>query len=83
MKNLKNYLLFKKFMMPFVLQFLFWGGIGGVLYGSYWLYTNDNWAWIMALVFGILVTRLIFESLIIRYQTYICLRDIKNKLDEK
>lgn len=83
MKNLKNYLLFKKFMMPFVLQFLFWGGIGGVLYGSYWLYANENWAWIMALVFGILVTRLIFESLIIRYQTYICLRDIKNKLDEK
>lgn len=82
MKNLKNYLLFKKFMMPFVLQFLFWGGIGGVLYGSYWLYNNDNWAWIMALVFGILVTRLIFENLIIRYQTYICLRDIKNKLDE-
>lgn len=83
MKNLKNYLLFKKFMMPFVLQFLFWGGIGGVLYGSYWLYANENWAWIMALVFGILLTRLIFESLIIRYQTYICLRDIKNKLDEK
>ena len=82
MKNLKNYLLFKKFMMPFVLQFLFWGGIGGVLYGSYWLYTNENWAWIMALVFGTLLTRLIFESLIIRYQTYICLRDIKNKLDE-
>lgn len=68
--------------MPVVLQLLFWAGIGGVLYGSWWLYTHDNWAWIMALVFGTLITRLIFESLIIRYQTYVCLMDIKEKLNE-
>ncbi len=83
MSTVKNYLMFKEFMMPVVLQFLFWAGIGGVLYGSWWLYANDNWAWIMALVFGTLVTRLIFESLLLRYQSYKCLIEIREKLYEK
>jgi len=66
--------------MPFALQILFWAGIGGTLYGTWWLYSHDNWAWIMALVFGSLGTRLIFESLILRYQTYIVLTEIHHKL---
>jgi hypothetical protein len=81
MGAIKDYLLFKKFVMPVALQLLFWGGIGGTLYGTWWLYSHDNWAWIMALVFGTLMTRLIFESFILRYQTYICLTEIKDKLD--
>ena len=60
---------------------MFWAGIAGTLYGSWWLYTNDNWAWIMSLVFGTLITRLIFESFILRYQTYLCLTEIRDKLD--
>jgi len=83
MRNFKDYLLFKKFVMPFALQVLFWAGIGGTLYGSWWLFSHDNWAWIPALVFGTLVTRLIFESFIIRYQTYLCLTDIRKKLDDR
>ncbi len=39
--------------------------------------------WIMALIFGLLLTRLIFEGFILRYQTYICLVDIRSKLNEK
>lgn len=68
MENLKSYLRFERFIMPFALQLLFWAGIGGTLYGTWWLYTHENWAWIMALVFGSLLTRLIFESFILRYQ---------------
>lgn len=81
MQNLKDYLLFRKFIMPFALQFLFWSGIGGTLYGTWWLFTHGNWAWIMALVFGTLFTRLIFESFIIRYQTYLRLTEMKDKID--
>jgi len=55
--------------MPPVLQFLFWFGIGGTLYGAGWLYTHENWAWIMSLIFGPLLVRLVFESLMPRYQT--------------
>jgi len=36
----------------------------------------------MSLVFGTLLTRLLFEALIIRYETFILLRDIRDKLDE-
>jgi hypothetical protein len=66
--------------MPFALQILFWAGIGGTLYGSWWLYNQDNWAWIMAITFGPLLTRLIFEGLIVKYQAYLFLKDIRNKM---
>ncbi len=82
MAKLNDYLAFRQFITPHALQILFWAAIGGVLYGSWWLYAHDNWAWIMSLVFGTLMTRLIFESLILKYQTYLCLRDIRSKLYE-
>ena len=69
--------------MPYALQILFWAGIGGTLYGTWWLYTHDNWTWIMALIFGTLLTRLIFESFILRYQTYLVLTEIKHKIDQE
>jgi hypothetical protein len=80
MKTLVEYLKFKMFIMPVALQFLFWCGIGGVLYGSWWLYTHENWAWIMSLIFGSILTRLIFESFILRYQTYLCITEIQKSL---
>jgi len=83
MDTFKEYLLFHKFIMPFALQVLFWAGIGGTLFGTWWLYSHDNWAWIMSLVFGTLLTRLIFESFILRYQTYLCMIEIRKRLDEK
>ncbi|MDH3695122.1 MAG: hypothetical protein OER96_11200 [Gammaproteobacteria bacterium] len=52
MYTAKEYFLFNKFIMPYALQLLFWAGIGGTLYGTWWLYANDNWAWIMSLIFG-------------------------------
>ena len=83
MAKLTDYLAFREFVTPYALQILFWAGIGGVLYGTWWLYTHDNWAWIMALVFGTLITRLIFENLILKYRTYLCLREIRSKLDDQ
>jgi hypothetical protein len=82
MQDLKDYILFRKFIMPVALQILFWSGIMGTFYGSWWLYSNDNRAWLLALLFGVLVTRLIFESFQIRYQTYIILTEIHSKLDK-
>ena len=83
MNRFKEFLIFKRLITPIALQVLFWAAIGGVLYGSWWLYTNGNWAWIMSLIFGILVSRLIFEALLVRYQTYVRLNEIKELLDKK
>lgn len=83
MSRLKDYVLFKKFIMPAALQFLFWAGVAGTLYGTWWLYSNGNWAWILSLVFGLLITRLVFEGFILRYQTYILLTQIKQRLGEQ
>ena len=82
MHTILEYIRFNKFIMPAALQFLFWSGIGGTLYGTWWLFMHDNWAWIMSLIFGTLMTRLIFEALILKYQTYLCLNAIKDKLYE-
>ena len=81
--SVKEYLLFKKFIMPYALQVLFWSGIGGTFYGSWWLFRHDNWAWIFALVFGSILTRLIFENFILKYQIYLSLNEIKANLNEK
>ncbi len=83
MNSFREYLLFKKFIMPVALQWLFWAGIGGTLYGTWRLYSHDNWAWIMSLTFGTLMTRLLFESFILRYQTYVCLKEIREKLNDR
>jgi hypothetical protein len=77
---IREYLKFEKFIMPFALQVLFWSGIAGTLYGTWVLYSNGNWEWVMSLIFGTLLTRLIFESFILRYQTYIMLKEIRDTL---
>lgn len=81
MGTLTDFLSFKRLVMPSMLQILFWAGIGGTFYGAYWLFVHDNWAWWMALVFGTLMTRLIFESIMVRFRTYECLVAISNRLD--
>ena len=70
MSNLARVLLFKKLVSPFLLQVLFWAGIGGVLYGTYMLIKLQHWAWWMSLVFGTLLVRVIFERAIVSFRSY-------------
>ena len=81
MSSVTDFLSFRRLMTPYILQILFWGGIGGTLYGTYWLFTHDNWAWWVALIFGTLMTRLIFESAMLRFRTYEALVDIRSRLE--
>ena len=78
--DVKDFLLFRRFLTPVILQIMFWTGIGGTLYGTWRLYSHDNWAWIMSLIFGTLMTRLIFEFLILRFRSFQCLEEIKAEL---
>ena len=34
MRTFIEYLLFRKFILPVILQYMFWAGIGGTLYGT-------------------------------------------------
>ncbi len=77
---IKDFLAFKSILMPHILQILFWAGIGGTLYGTLWLYMHGNWAWWMSLVFGTLLTRLVFESLLIKFKSYQALIAIEKHL---
>ena len=63
-------LTFRRMISPVLLQILFWAGIGGTFYGTYVLIRMGNWAWWMALVFGVLLTRVVFEGAIILFRTY-------------
>lgn len=73
-------LTFRRMIAPVVLQILFWAGIGGTLYGSYVLIQLNNWAWWMALVFGILATRVVFEAAILLFRAYDRLGEIRDAL---
>lgn len=65
---------------PFLLQLLFWAGVGGSVYAAYVLYTLDNWAWPFPLIFGPILARVIFERAIIAFRSYDRLCDIQKAL---
>ena len=73
-------LFFRRMVAPFVLQILFWAGIGGTLYGTWVLILLGNWAWPLAPIFGILGTRVFFESAILAFRTYDRLCEIRDAL---
>ena len=82
MSNVLQILSFRKMISPVLLQILFWGGIGGVLYGTYVLFKLDQWAWWVALVFGSLLVRVIFERAMLAFRSYDRLNEISVLLRE-
>lgn len=80
MSDVFRFLSFQKMASPILLQVLFWAGIGGVLYGTWVLLSLEHWAWWMSLVFGSLLTRVIFERAIISFRTYDRLDEIASAL---
>lgn len=82
MSNVIQVLSFRKMISPVLLQILFWGGIGGVLYGTYVLLKLDQWAWWIALVFGSLLVRVIFERAMLAFRSYDRLNEISALLKE-
>ena len=70
MIELFNILRFRTMIAPYLLELLFWSGTVGTLYGSYWLFSHGQWAWWIALVFGILLTRVLFEFGLLAFRSY-------------
>ena len=83
MSTLTNILRFRVMIAPYLLEILFWAGLAGSIYGAYWLFTHDNWAWWMALVFGILLTRVTFELGLLAFRSYERLVEIRDLLSLK
>lgn len=80
MSKVIQVLSFQKMVSPVLLQILFWGGIGGVFYGTYVLLTLGQWAWWIALVFGSLLVRVLFERAILSFRSYDRLDEISSVL---
>jgi len=78
MNVIVDILRFRTMVAPYILEILFWGGVGGTLYGSYWLFMHGNWAWWLALVFGTLATRVIFEFALLAFRSYDRLVEIRD-----
>ena len=81
MSEFQRILSFQKMISPFLLQILFWAGIGGVLYGTYVLIKLEQWSWWLALVFGSLLTRVIFERAMLSFRSYDRLVEIAASLE--
>lgn len=71
-----DYLLFRKMIAPVIMQVLFWGAIGATVYYSVWLIREGNWAGWMALIFGTLLTRVLFELAFVSFRILDTLRSI-------
>ena len=83
MKLVLELLLFRRMISPVFLQILFWGAIGGVLYGTYVLIELGNWAWPLSLVFGTLVVRVMFEMAILAFRVYDRLGEVRDALTHR
>ena len=82
MNTIIDYLAFRRMIAPVLLQVLFWAGVGGTLYGTWVLISLYHWAWWMALVFGLIATRILFEGLILAFRAYDRLSEISAALRE-
>ena len=80
MSVLVDILRYRKMIAPTILEVLFWCGFAGTLYGAYWLFNHNHWAWWVALVFGLLVTRLIFEFAMLAFRSYDRLVEVRDTL---
>ena len=80
MPNLDKILAFEKMISPLLLQVLFWAGMGGVICGTHLLVKLDHWAWWMPLLFGSLLTRVIFERAMLSFPTHARLVEIATSL---
>ena len=80
MTHFVDIFLFRRMVAPVVLQILFWSGIGGTLYGAWVLYSLGHWAWWIALIFGSLATRVLFETAILAFRAYERLGEIRDAL---
>ncbi len=80
MNRFVDILLFRRMVAPVILQVLFWAGIGGTLYGAWVLFSLGHWAWWIALIFGSLATRVLFETAILAFRAYERLGEIRDAL---
>ena len=80
MRRFLDILTFRRMISPVLLQILFWGGIGGTLYGTWILFDRGLWAWPFPLVFGTLAVRVTFEVAILAFRSYERQGDILNAL---
>jgi hypothetical protein len=77
---IRDFLAFKHMVAPALLQVLFWAGIAGTLYGTWVLIQLGNWAWWLALIFGTLGTRVLFEIAILGFRIFDRLTEIRDLL---
>lgn len=83
MSGLMDILRFRIMVAPYLLELLFWAGLAGTFYGTYFLFMRGNWAWWVALVFGILLTRVIFEFGLLAFRSYERLVEVRDELRTK
>lgn len=83
MKVFADVLRFRVMIAPYVLELLFWSGVAGTFYGAYWLFTHNHWAWWVALIFGTLLVRLIFEFGLLAFRSYDRLVEVRDALTTK
>jgi len=77
-----EFLTFRRMIGPFVLQVLFWvGAVGVVAFGLRELESGDRLVGWVAIIFGVLALRLLFELILLAFRMYDRLGQIKHVLE--
>ena len=77
---LKDFLLFKRMLIPYLIQILFWlGVIGAVVAGIFNLFHGLIWQGLITIFIGPLVLRLVAEYIIVLFRINETLLDIKER----
>ena len=81
-RALAEFLTFRRMIGPFVLQILFWvGAIAVVAFGLRELDTGDRLIGWVAIIFGVLALRVVFELVLLAFRMYDRLGEIRYVLD--
>ena len=80
MNTLTDVLRFRVMIAPYLLEALFWAGMAGTVYGAYWLFSHDHWAWWIAFIFGSALTRVVFEFGLLAFRSYERLVEMRDLL---
>ena len=77
-----EFLTFRRMMGPLVLQLLFWvGTIGIIAFGLRELESGDRLVGWVAMIFGVLALRLVFELILLAFRMYDRLGEIRHVLE--
>jgi len=78
----KDYFLFKRMLIPFLVQIIFWLGVITAIVAGIMDITQGNWIYgILTIILGPIIVRMICEYIVVLFEINDTLTDIKEMIE--